>query len=153
MWCINIVQEVPQKASSLFGRADRFSANWHSCRVGIDDKHRFTLHLVNRWQAMPHLHLAFALDEPMTTSIRVSAHVRTPSALIPSLKRPCVKSYLVGGKDTWLKWKLSSAESIPIMRLVGGLVLRLDNFYWVISCRSSSCWWGLRYTDTIPWWV
>ena len=56
-----------------------------------------TLYLVNQWQAMTHLHLAFGHGEPLIYSVWVSAHAWPFLLRIPILKRSYVRYYLEGG--------------------------------------------------------
>ena len=60
------------------------------------DKHRFSLHLGNQWQAMTRLCLTFGPGEPMTSS----APPHPPLNL--TIKIPWVKFYLMAGTVGWL---------------------------------------------------
>ena len=99
-----------------------FLASW------IIDKHRFTLYLVNQWQAMTWLDLVFGPGEAMTSSAWVSAHALLPHVLIFTLRRPCVKSYLVGGTDKChsFHWSLI----LPIFFASFFSIVLIVYYYW-----------------------
>ena len=50
----------------FFCQTDHFC---HSCRARTIDKFRFTLHFVDRWQALNHLHMALGPNESMTSGV------------------------------------------------------------------------------------